>query len=112
MLIDHALLVAQSLDKLTGGSSWAHRLVSAIASLHDLLASTYQGHTISKNKLIGDNRYIKGTGRSVEEIRYGKYRAILSKTFQRSSYNTLIGHVGAIGGNCYEVVKYYRTSNY
>jgi|GEM_PF-3611168 len=52
MLIDHALLVAQALDKLTGGSSWAHRLVSAIASLHDLLASTYQGHTISKNKLM------------------------------------------------------------
>ena len=56
MLVDHALLVAQTLDKLTGNNDWTHKVVSAIASLHDLLASTHQGYTISKDKLmkVGD----------------------------------------------------------
>ena len=56
MLVDHALLVAQTLDKLAENNGWTHKLVSAIASLHDLLASSHQGYTISKDKLmkIGD----------------------------------------------------------
>ena len=56
MLVDQAIPVAQTLDKLTGGSSWTHKIISAIASLHDLLANTHQGYTINKDKLtkIGD----------------------------------------------------------
>lgn len=52
MLVDHALLVAQTLGKLTGGSDWAHRVLDATASLHDLLASAHQGYIISKDKLM------------------------------------------------------------
>ncbi len=52
MLVDHALLIAQTLDQLTGSSDWAHKVVGATASLHDLLASAHQGYTISKDKLV------------------------------------------------------------
>jgi len=52
LLVDHALLVAQTLDKLSGGSDWTRIVLNAVASLHSLLASMYQGHAISKDKLI------------------------------------------------------------
>ncbi len=51
MLTDHALLVAQTLDKLSD-SGWTRDVVNAVASLHDLLASTYQGYTIGRSKLM------------------------------------------------------------
>jgi len=41
MLVDHALLVAQILEKLSGNNDWTHKVVSAIASLHVLLASIH-----------------------------------------------------------------------
>ena len=41
MLVDHVLLVAQILEKLSGNNDWTHKVVSAIASLHVLLASTH-----------------------------------------------------------------------
>lgn len=52
MLIDHAILVAQTLNKLSGSDDWTRMVVNAVASLHDLLASMHQGYTISKDKLI------------------------------------------------------------
>jgi hypothetical protein len=52
MLIDHALLVAQTLNKISDSDGWTRVVVSAIASLHDLLASMHQGYNVSKNKLI------------------------------------------------------------
>ncbi len=54
MLIDHALLVAQTLNKLSSISNngWTRMVVNAVASLHDLLASMHQGRTVSKDKII------------------------------------------------------------
>ncbi len=52
MLVDHALLVAQTLDKLSGSDGWTRMVVNAVASLHDLLASMHQGYTISKDRII------------------------------------------------------------
>ena len=52
MLIDHALLVAQTLNKLSGSDDWTRMVVNAVASLHDLLASMHQGYNVSKDKLI------------------------------------------------------------
>ena len=52
MLVDHALLVAQTLDKLSGSDGWIRMVVNAVASLHDLLANMHQGRTVSKDKII------------------------------------------------------------
>jgi len=52
LFVDRALLVAQTLNKLSGGSDWTRMALNAVASLHDLIADMHQGRRISKDKLM------------------------------------------------------------
>jgi len=45
LFVEHALLVAQTLNKLFSSSDWTRMVLNTVASLHSLLAGMYQGRT-------------------------------------------------------------------
>jgi len=42
LLVEHALLVAQTLNKLFSSSDWTRMVLNTVALLHDLIAGMYQ----------------------------------------------------------------------
>lgn len=64
---DHSLMIAQALHDLEGGRGWG-ALLSAVASLHDLIASIYQGKKVSSDKLVQVADTLEKLSRSLNNL--------------------------------------------
>ena len=65
--VDHAVLVAQALYRLTGTDEWKS-LYSAVGSLHGFIADMYQGTRVSEEKLIRVGEVLKELSKSLKEL--------------------------------------------